>query len=103
MERNDFWTTVRNKGGADAAGGSLKAALVFGAVVIAVAMVVAPLLGSRESRMIAQDGTVGIDTLTTGSIPAGAVRTYTLRRSITQPMPDALCIIDSAGNRRGAC
>lgn len=102
MDRNDFWTTVRNKGGADAGGGALRAALVFSAVVIAVALVVAPLLGSHERRMLAESTPVGLDNLSTGSIPSG-VRTYTVRRSITQPMPDALCIINSDGSHSGAC
>ena len=49
------------------------------------------------------NGRLGFDRITTGSIPSPAERTYTVRRSITQPMPDALCIIDADGNRRGAC
>lgn len=105
MDKNDFWTTVRNKGETQeiAAAGALKAALVFAAVVVAVAVVVTPLLASREDRMQEANGRLGFDRITTGSVPPASERTYTVRRSITQPMPDALCIIDANGNRRGAC
>ncbi len=105
MDKNDFWTTVRNKGesGNMAAVGTLRAALLFGAVVIAVAIVVAPLLASRQEREMAASRASGFDTLTTGSISTGNAGTYTIRRSVTQPMPDALCIISADGTRRGAC
>lgn len=105
MDKNDFWTTVSNKGETAemAAAGALKAALVFAGVVIAAAVVAAPLLARHEDRMMASEALVGYDNITTGSIPASGERTYTIRRSITQPMPDALCIIDANGARRGAC
>ena len=105
MDKHDFWTTVRNKGETQeiATAGALKAALVFAAVVVAVAVLVTPLLASREERMQEANGRFGVDRMATGSIPTTLERTYTVRRSITQPMPDALCIIDANGNHRGAC
>lgn len=105
MDKNDFWTTVRNKGEADdiASVGALRAALVFGAVVIAAAVIATPLLASRDQRMLGAGGRFGFDAITTGSTPSGYERAYTIRRSVTQPMPDALCIIDANGHHRGDC
>lgn len=106
MRDNEFWTAVREKGAredAPAAGGALKAALVFAAVVIAAAMFAGPLLGSGSHSLLARRDRGSYDMLTTGSIPANAERTYTLRRSITQPMPDSLCIINENGSRHGDC
>ncbi len=104
MDKNDFWTTVRNKGDADdiATVGAVKTALIFGAAVIAFAIVVTPMLSSRTDRM-SRDGGARFDGMTTGAIPSRPERGYTIRRSITQPMPDALCIIDDNGSHRGAC
>lgn len=107
MDSNDFWTTVRDR--PDSSGekpvrtGALRAALLFGTVAIAVATIVAPMLASHSDRQVAYRN-VGYDPVTTGSItPAARDRIYTVRRSVTQPMPDALCIIDGAGHRTGAC
>lgn len=106
MRDNDFWTAVREKGGARepiGSAGALRAALIFAAVVIVTALIAGPMLGSGSHRLIAERSHGDYDTLTTGSVPSAAERTYTLRRSITQPMPDALCIIDENGNRHGDC
>lgn len=105
MDKDDFWTTVRNKGDAQdiASVGALKAALVFGAVVIAFTVVVTSLLAGRDEGMMRAAGQSRYDGIVTGAIPSNATRVYTIRRSVTQPMPDALCIIDASGRRRGAC
>jgi len=105
MDKHDFWTTVRNKGETAemAATGALKAALVFAVVVIAAAVIAAPLLARQGDRVMASRTPLGYDDIVTGSVPATGQRTYTIRRSITQPMPDALCIIDENGARHGSC
>jgi len=106
MDKNDFWTTVRGRPEGSheqpIRTGALRAALLFGTVAIAVALIVAPLVAATGEREIAHRG-LGYDTITTGSITPTRDRIYTVRRSITQPMPDALCIIDAAGHRTGAC
>lgn len=107
MDSHEFWSTVRGKDGQRhspaLAGGALRAALLFGAVAIAVASILTPLVASRSNRDFAARS-LPFDTMTTGSIgPRSPDRIYTIRRSITQPMPDAICIIDAAGHRKGAC
>lgn len=107
MDSHEFWSTVRGKSGErrDGAfgGGALRAALLFGMVAIAVAIILTPLLAARSDRQFAERG-LPYDTMTTGSIgPRSPARIFTIRRSITQPMPDAICIIDADGHRKGAC
>lgn len=106
MDNNDFWTTVRGRpdrsGEQPVRTGALRAALLFGTIAIAVATIVAPLLSARGERDVAYRN-AGYDTITTGSVRPTRGQIYTVRRSITQPMPDALCIIDAAGHHKGAC
>lgn len=106
MNNSDFWTTVRGRqdvSGRPVRTGALRAALLFGTVAIAVATIVVPLVSSHgRHEMALRDA--GYDAIVTGSIrPAAATRIYTVRRSITQPMPEALCIIDGAGHHEGEC
>lgn len=77
-------------------------ALLFGTAVIALSLIITPFLsGSNKERMSASSGP--FDTLTTGSIPDSDKnpKRYTIRRSVLQETPGAVCIIDINGNSNG--
>jgi hypothetical protein len=38
-----------------------------------------------------------------GNQPHGAVQTYTVRKSVLQPNPSSVCVIDVDGSHRGDC
>ncbi len=84
--------------------GSLRFALIFGAAAIALALFVAPFAQKQADAILAR-GPVGLDTMSTGSI--GPARsgggTYTIRRSVLQSSPQAVCIIRPGGARTGDC
>ena len=45
---------------------------------------------------------IDYDNISTGSIPAnGSTKRYTVRRSVLQEMPGAVCIIDANGGKSG--
>jgi hypothetical protein len=81
--------------------GALNLALLFGTAAIAVALIVTPLLSAKSDSM--QASTNGYDDIKTGSIPAhdGKLKHYTIRRSVLQQDPSAVCIIDDNGNESG--
>jgi ABC-type Co2+ transport system permease subunit len=76
--------------------GALRITLLFGAAAVALALIAAPLL---ESRGGFAGG--GLDMTSTGSI--GGTTSYTIRRSVLQSSPDAVCIILADGARSGDC
>lgn len=79
--------------------GVLRVTLLFGSAAVALALVATPFLDSqtRSSRNFAVD----LDMTTTGSI--GHTSTYTMRRSVLQPLPTSVCIIRSDGRASGDC
>ena len=79
----------------------LRVTLLFGSIAIAIAMLAVPLLqnGIRQTSMDGQ--AAGLDTISTGSVRNGS--RYTIRRSVLQPSPDAICVIRENGTRSGAC
>jgi hypothetical protein len=81
--------------------GALNMALLFGTAVIALSLIVTPLLSAKNDKIEAS--TMGYDDIKTGSIPAqdGKVKHYTIRRSVLQANPGAVCIIDQDGNQSG--
>jgi hypothetical protein len=81
--------------------GTLNVALLFGTAIIALTLIITPLVSQQKDRMEAS--TLGYDDIKTGSIPShdGKVKHYTIRRSILQSDPSAVCIIDDDGNRTG--
>jgi uncharacterized protein involved in exopolysaccharide biosynthesis len=79
--------------------GALRVTLLFGAAAVALALIAAPLLESRSGAGLANNA--GVDPMSTGSI--GGPTSYTIRRSVLQPSPDAVCIIRSNGARSGDC
>jgi hypothetical protein len=77
--------------------GALRIALLFGSAAVALALIAVPLLEGRVSDRPAG----GVDLMSTGSIGTG--ETYTIRRSVLQSSPDAVCVIRSDGTRSGDC
>lgn len=85
--------------GFSAAGfGALRVALLFGLMAVALTLIVVPLAERQTNPLLAGN----VDLMTTGSIRSGS-NTYTIRRSVLQPTPDAICVIQSDGSRSGQC
>jgi hypothetical protein len=102
MSLDKDWDSIRPDRGfraADAGMGILRITLLFGSAAVALALIAAPLLDSQTRSV--RDGLAGIDTMSTGSI--GHRDTYTLRRSVLQPLPSSICVIRSDGSRSGEC
>ena len=80
----------------------VRVALLFGTAAIALALFATSYLAD-QGRTLYADGAhpLGLDTMATGSISAG--RTYTVRKSVLQSSPDAVCIIEENGRRTGEC
>lgn len=81
--------------------GSLRVALLFGSAAIALALLIVPFAEQRSGRQFARDAD-GLDTISTGSIPRSGSN-YTIRRSVLQSNPNAVCIIRPNGARSGDC
>ncbi|MEX0406456.1 hypothetical protein ABGN05_12335 [Aquibium sp. LZ166] len=78
--------------------GVIRIALLFGSAAVAVGLIVAPI---AERQLQRSAGLGGVDTMTTGSI--GNRDIYTMRRSVLQSSPHAVCIIHTDGRRSGDC
>ncbi|MCF3642202.1 hypothetical protein LXM94_19725 [Rhizobium sp. TRM95111] len=105
MRDDDFWMTVQDKEQTTFSAsrtGVLNLALLFGTAVIALALVLTPLLSAKgDKRMIAYTPD-NLDMISTGSVPqTGKTRRYTVRRSVLQEMPGAVCIIEGNGYGNG--
>ena len=102
---DDFWKAVREKEQASAASrktGVLNIALLFGTAVVALTLILTPMLSSKNDRRIMANTPVDYDNISTGSIPSsGTTKRYTVRRSVLQEMPGAVCIIDADGRKSG--
>ena len=57
--------------------------------------------GSSARRPGFRQAAGGVDPMSTGSIGRGEA--YTIRRSVLQSSPDAVCVIRSDGARSGDC
>jgi hypothetical protein len=98
----DFWRTVpvRKRAHGSSRTGALNIALLFGTAAIALSLIVTPMLANRDDgkRMaqIHQD----FDLLTTGSIKPSdkGKKNYTIRRSILQDTPGAVCVVQGYSN-----
>ncbi|PWV98040.1 hypothetical protein DFR52_10517 [Hoeflea marina] len=107
MDDGNFWMTVMDKGGSGhqpSGFGAVRVALLFGTAAIALAVILTPILAERTTAHVAfLPG--DYDSITTGSIPAktGPRRSYTIRKSVLQITPEAVCIIDRAGHSVGDC
>ncbi len=79
--------------------GAVRLALLFGSVAIALALIAVPLLERKSGSLTARSR--NIDYVNTGSIARGS--TYTVRRSVLQRDPGAVCIIRGDGTLSGDC
>ncbi|MDX3927625.1 MAG: hypothetical protein QHC90_17680 [Shinella sp.] len=103
MRDEDFWDAVQDKELSSAGAtrtGVLNLALLFGTAAIALALVLAPVLSARTENRLIANNPVDFDMISTGSIPAGE-RHYTVRRSVLQDVPGAVCIIDNENVGKG--
>lgn len=102
MRDDEFWKAVQDKDLTSVPGngriGVLNLALLFGTAAIALALVLAPVLSSRtNTRMLAQSPE-NFDMMSTGSVPQRSEgKRYTVRRSVLQEMPGAVCIVGENG------
>lgn len=103
MNLDKDWDSIRrdrSSRAAEAGMGVLRLTLLFGSAAVAMALLATPLL-DRESRQFAGGPfPAGLDMTSTGSI---GKTVYTVRRSVLQSSPDAVCIISAAGRRSGDC
>ena len=77
----------------------LRITLLFGSAAVALALIAVPVLDKQTRSRDAVAN--GLDTMSTGSI--GSRTTYTLRRSVLQPLPSSVCVIRADGRRSGDC
>lgn len=104
MLTEDEWILIRAFKGmrSGASGiGVLRLAILFGGVAIAAALLLTPAMERRVSGLVATYG--DLDRMTTGSVGASRGTTYTIRRSVLQGSPDAVCIIGADGGKSGSC
>lgn len=104
MVDEDFWRTVQDKDLVTSQSrrtGVLNLSLLFGTAVIALTLILTPMLSSKSDKRMLANRPIDYDNITTGSIPSGTGKRYTVRRSVLQEMPGAVCIIDADGTRSG--
>ena len=105
MSLDRDWDSIRpdrNHSAANAGMGILRITLLFGSAAVALALIATPFLDSRTRLQAARANFAGsLDTMNTGSI--GRRDTYTLRRSVLQPLPSSVCVIRDNGRRSGDC
>ena len=75
----------------------LRATLLFGAITIGLALVVAPMARHGADYVASSPK---LDTMTTGSISSSR---YTVHRSVLQAPGAGPCIVHANGRRLGAC
>ncbi|UXN62526.1 hypothetical protein [Phyllobacterium zundukense] len=89
-----------------AAGGILRITLLFGSAAVALALIIAPLADRGSQAVVDYSTSRSIDEIQTGSIKTPdpiTTSTYTIRRSILQSSPKAVCILNSDGSKIGDC
>ncbi|MCV9967578.1 hypothetical protein OIU34_37775 [Pararhizobium sp. BT-229] len=105
MVDDDFWRTVQDKDLVTSQSrrtGALNLSLLFGTAVIALTLILTPMMASKSDTKVLADAPIDYDTISTGSIPGGnAAKRYTVRRSVLQEMPGAVCIVDADGSKSG--
>lgn len=79
----------------------LRATLLFGFAIVALSLLLVPVADNQSRSVIAQNQPIGIDRMTTGSVNRNG--TYTIRRSVLQSSPDAICVIGANGSASGDC
>ena len=102
MDSESEWQSVRGDRSTIfgiAGMGILRITLLFGSAAVALALILAPIADS-QTRQLVQGGN-GVDRMTTGSVARSGG--YTIRRSVLQESPSAICIIHDNGVRSGNC
>ena len=94
----EFWKTVRTQQqtlGKTGRTGALNVALLFGTAAIALSLIVTPMLAKRQDSQHMAHVQEEFDLITTGSIKSEeqGSKHYTIRRSVLQPTPGAVCVI----------
>lgn len=78
--------------------------LIFGAAGVTLAVLTALAAQDVAGGLIAASQRPALDPIATGTVQQPPVeRRYTIRRSVLQSSPDAVCIIAEDGGRRGDC
>ena len=98
------WDVVRHDRGWSSGGagmGILRIALLFGSAAVALALILAPIAENQTRSYAGTKQAFDIDDIATGSVGKGNI--YTLRRSVLQSSPDAVCVIDGNGRQAGDC
>ncbi|MCY0148661.1 hypothetical protein OEG84_13365 [Hoeflea sp. G2-23] len=107
MASSDFWVTAMDRSGDENRSnrfGAVRVALLFGTAAIAVAMILTPIVADRTATSRVAWSPSQYDNITTGSIPQRSKGTYyTVRKSILQDIPGAVCIIRTDGRTSGDC
>lgn len=104
QDDNDWFAPIEPKQSQfiDWGNNMLRATMLFGVLAAALAMFAAPYL-QRSGQWVADDrANPGIDFMTTASTPQQQT-TYTMRRSVLQTSPTAVCIIHANGVHTGDC
>ena len=102
MDWEADWNSIRGQRGTFlgiAGGGILRATLLFGSAAVALALILAPIADNQTRRLTSAGG---IDRMSTGSVSRPQTG-YTIRRSVLQDSPGAICIIRNDGSRSGDC
>ncbi|WP_412050207.1 MULTISPECIES: hypothetical protein [unclassified Hoeflea] len=107
MASDDFWVTVMDRSGGENQRkrfGAVRVALLFGTAAIAVATILTPIVADRTTTSRVAWSPSQYDNITTGSIQQRSSGSfYTVRKSILQDIPGAVCIIRTDGRTSGDC
>jgi hypothetical protein len=113
MADGNFWIAVMDRYGSSRKSGQVgvvRLAVLFASAAIVSAVILTPILAidAPSARIASAPG--DYDTIITGSIPgirsapaSGQKRVYTIRKSVLQDTPEAICIIQSDGSSSGNC
>ncbi|CCV05188.1 conserved hypothetical protein [Mesorhizobium metallidurans STM 2683] len=105
MSLDRDWDSIRPdrfRSASEAGMGLLRLTLLFGSAAVALALFATPYLDSRTRlQSTGDDFGSGVDMMSTASI--GRRDTYTLRRSVLQPLPGSVCVISNNGSNSGDC
>jgi hypothetical protein len=103
MNTDDEWDYVRGADEANsdvAKSGALRVSLLFGSIAVAFALFLVPLM-NRGGYELGINTPGSVDRIATGSITQAGE--YTVRRSVLQKVPGALCVIRNDGSSSGDC
>ena len=100
MARGEDWdSTVAEREPVLTGVGSLRAALLFAAAAVVLALLIIPFAEKASMEMARNGG--DLDRMATGSVSSGG--SYTIRKSVLQANPNSVCIIRPNGSRSGDC